>query len=416
MDQAFLERLDNVNEAVPWSDIIDGVYSNRGTITCPFCLRKGKGYLYEHYFKCFSSRCEEKGGKVNVHQKLNNLTFMEALTDLENKTNLDFQTQQDEFGKRSEVLSEVLDAYVHEMNAHPEVTEYLVSRGFDPGFIEQEQIGYAATTSILRGYGLNMNALRRHDLVRRYGDFFNNRIIFPVYNTNGYLTHMTGRYFPGHTEEWKYLDSPAIPIVGSCKDYLLFEKHIPFYNNNDKPLFLVEGVPDSYILKQCGANVVGLMGLQKIIKQTGKLQGFSKIIAVFDNDRFDLNHPVYPGQFKSWRVVMNQLIDLQIYFGKEVEVFTAMVPEGRTFNNKPVKDVNDLYLSMDCNGSNMIEFLESEAMDIVERHITFNKGDFSSHKTALKLISATSRGKRLLEKFIPEDLTTIEYALKVLGN
>lgn len=416
MDQVFLERIDNVNEAVPWSDILPEALG-RGTITCPFCLRKGKGYLYDHYFKCFSSRCGEKGGKVNVHQKLNNMTFMEALTDLENKTNLDFQTQQDEFSKRSEVMSEVLDAYVNEISLHSEALDYLISRGFDEGFLEREQIGYAATTSVLRGYGLNMNALRRHDLVRRYGDFFNNRIIFPVYNTNGYLTHMTGRYFPGQTEEWKYLDSPAVPIIGSCKDYLLFEKHIPLYKNDkDKPLFLVEGVPDSYIMKQCGANVVGLMGLQKILKQTNKLQGFNKIIAIFDNDRFELSHPIYPGQLKSWRVVMNQLIDLQIYFGKDVKVFTAMVPEGRKFKDKPVKDINDLYLSMDCNGSQMIDYLEDISVDIVERHIQFNKGDFSTHRTALKLISATSRGKQKLEQYIPEDLTAIEYALKVLSS
>ena len=335
MDELFRQRIENVNDNVSWQEI--GFKNNKGTTDCVFCLRKGKGYLYDHYFKCFSSRCGEKGGKVNIHQKLKNITFMEALTDLEDKTNLDFQTQQDEFSKRSEVLSEVLDAYVHELSHHSEAQDYLIKRGFAESFIEQEQIGYAATTSVLRGYGLNMNALRRHDLVRRYGDFFNNRIIFPVYNINGYLTHMTGRYFPGDTDEWKYLDSPAVPIIGSCKDYLLFEKHIPLYKNNDKPLFLVEGVPDSYIMRQCGANVVGLQGLQKILRQTNKLQGFNKIIAIFDNDRFELSHSVYPGQLKSWRVVMNQLIDLQIYFGKEVEVYTAMVPEGREFNNKPVK-------------------------------------------------------------------------------
>ena len=415
MDQDFIERIDNITNVTPWSEIIPGAFK-KGTITCPFCGKKGKGYLYDNYFKCFSSRCGEKGGKVKIHQKLNNMTFLEALIDLENKSNLDFQTQKDEFEKRSAVLSDVLDAYVNELDNRPDVLDYLVSRGFDPQFIKQEQIGYAANTSILRGYGFNMNTLRRHDIVRKQGDFFNNRIIFPVYNTKGYLVHLTGRYFPGDVEEYKYLDSSMVPIIGSCKDYLLFERYLSLYKNNDKPLYLVEGVPDSYILKQCGANVVGLMGLQKILKQTGKLRGFNKIIAVFDNDRFDLQHPNFPGELKSWRVVMNQLIDLQLYFGEEVEIHTAMIPEGIVFNNKPVKDINDLYLSMNCNGPEMLNYIENLSMDIVKHFIYFYKGDISMHKTALKLVASTRRYKADLESFIPADWSPIDYALRVLTN
>jgi len=409
MDKQFMQRIEAVNDSVSWRDI--GFDSDRGTTTCLFCGRKGKGYLYEHYFKCFSSRCGEKGHKISIHQKLNNMTFMEALCDLEDKTNLDFQTQQDEFDKRNEVLSNVLDAYVHELDSCPEAIDYLVDRGFDRDFIEREQIGYAASTSVLRGYGLNMNALRRHDLVRRYGDFFNNRIIFPVYNSRGYLVHLTGRFFPGDTDEWKYLDSPAVPIIGSCKDYLLFEKHIPLYKNNGEVLYLVEGVPDSYILKQCGANVLGLMGLQKILRQANKLQGFKKIIAVFDNDRYEIDHPNFPGELKSWRVVMNQLIDLQIYFGGGVEIRTAMVPE-----DIGVKDVNDLYLSMNNKGPDMLKYLEDLSMDIVKHFILHHNGDVGTHKTALKLVAATGRGRKELEAFIPTDWSPIEYALKVLSK
>jgi len=159
-----------------------------------------------------------------------------------------------------------------------------------------------------------------------------------------------------------------------------------------------------------------LMGLQKILRQTGKLQGFNKIIAVFDNDRFELEHPNFPGELKSWRVVMNQLIDLQIYFGKDVEVYTAMVPEGKYLNGKPVKDINDLYLSMNCDGSRMLNYLEDISMDIVKHYIHFHKGDMSSHKTALKLIAATRRCQQDLEAFIPEDWTPLKYALRVLSN
>lgn len=158
------------------------------------------------------------------------------------------------------------------------------------------------------------------------------------------------------------------------------------------------------------------MGLQKILRQTNKLQGFEKIIAVFDNDRFELDHPHYPGELKSWRVVMNQLIDLQIYFGSSVKIYTAMVPENKLYKGKVVKDINDLYLSMDKQGSELITKLKDLATDIVTNYISINNGDLSTHRTALKLIAATGRGRRELDTFIPEDWTPLEYALKVLSH
>lgn len=76
-DAKFKERVDSVNEATNWSDVMP-VTKERGTITCPFCLKKGKGYLYPNFFKCFSSRCGVQGDKINVYKQLNNLTYGEA--------------------------------------------------------------------------------------------------------------------------------------------------------------------------------------------------------------------------------------------------------------------------------------------------------------------------------------------------
>ena len=51
MDQQFKERIDSVNEATSWSSVIGSVGKEKGTITCPFCLKKSKGYLYPSFFK-----------------------------------------------------------------------------------------------------------------------------------------------------------------------------------------------------------------------------------------------------------------------------------------------------------------------------------------------------------------------------
>ena len=413
IDAAFKERIDNVNNALSWSDIMPTI-TERGTITCPFCHRKNKGYLYPNFFKCFSSHCGVQGDKINIYKELKHLSYSEALRTLEGENNLDYKVQQNEFDRRNELLSEVLEAYVDQLELSEPVLEYLYNRGFQYDFIKQNQIGYAPNNTCLKKYGINSNILRRHGLINKYGDFFSKRIIFPVYNINGYLVHLTGRDFTGENQDYKYLDSSAIPIIGSCKDYLLFEKMLPYYKNGSKTLYLVEGVPDSYILRQCGINVVGLMGLQKILNQASKLNQFDIIISVFDNDRFDYNHPNFPGQLKSWRMVTNQLIDLQIYLGEKTQIKTAMIPEGYYLKDKPVKDINDLYLYLNQDGIETKRFIDEHANDLIEDYIDKHKGDFSYHMTALKLISATNRGKYKLDKYIPKDLSPLNYALKII--
>lgn len=412
-DQEFLDRIDTVNETITWQDI--GFEKNKGTVTCPFCQVKSKGYLYDYYYKCFSSKCGVKGNKISIYQQLNQLSFYEALLSLESLGCIDLQVQEQFIQTRHELLSEVVFIYNTELLNNKDALNYLYARGFSLEFIKQEQIGYSGNDSPLKSYDININALRRHDLIRPYGEFLKNRLIFPVFNTKGYLVHLTGRIFPNKDTQFKYLDTSAITNIGSCKDYMLFERHIPLYLSNTNSLFLVEGVADAYILKQCGCNVVGIMGLQKLMKQASKLQYFKNIIAVFDNDRFDLDHPNYPGELKSWRVVLPQLIDLQIYLGANIKIDTVMIPEDLSTSCK-IKDINDYFIYLDKDPNLLISSLISLKQDIVQTFINSINGDLAYHKLALKLIVATERGKELLEQFIPNDWSSLKYALKVLGS
>jgi hypothetical protein len=413
-DQDFLDRIDNVNEVISWHDI--GFEKNKGTVTCPFCQARGKGYLYDYFYKCFSSKCAVKGNKISIYQQLKQISFYEALTSLESLGCIDLQIQEEFIQTRHNLLSDVIFAYSNELLNNEEALNYLYNRGFTKEFIAQEQIGFSGNNSPLKSYDININALRRHDLIRPYGEFLKNRLIFPVYNSKGYLVHLTGRSFPVDNPDFKYLDTSAMPNIGSSKDYLLFERHIPLYLSNNKPLFLVEGVADSYILRQAGCNVVGLMGLNKLIKQASKLQHFKNIIAVFDNDRFDLDHANFPGELKSWRIVLPQLVDLQIYLGANVFINTVMIPEDLKFNNKTVKDINDYYLYLNQDNSLLVNNISGFKQDIVKTFIDSTKGDLIGHKTALKLIVAANRGKEILNQYIPNDWTSIDYALKVLGK
>ena len=418
MDSTFRERIDNVNEVTSWSDVLpEG--KEKGTITCPFCLKKGKGYLYPNFFKCFSSRCAVQGDKIAVFQKLNNITFMQALNALEDKACLDPKKQAEEFEKRDRILNDVLDAYHDQLLQNPSVIDYLEKRGFNIDFIKMMRIGYAPPSgSILSLYPISINSLLSHHLATTKYEFFWNRIIFPVYNVNGYLVHLTGRKFlPDGKEDMKWLDSKAVPVIGSCKNYLLFEHELSSYRHRSDTLYLVEGVPDAFIMKQLGYPVVGIMGLQKLLYHTSKLEtyGFKNLVAVFDNDRYEIDHPYYPGELKSWRVTTNQLIDLQLYFGKKMQVDVCMIPEDIETEDGYVKDVNDLFMKY---GSKSIvqDVLEANRQDLIVSILKEYGGDFSYHRVLLKLVSTTGRCRDKLAEYIPEEYDPLTYSLKVLST
>ena len=417
MDNSFRERIDNVNEATSWSDVIAGAMKEKGTITCPFCQKKGKGYLYPNFFKCFSSRCAVQGDKIAVHQKLKQISFMESLLDLEEKACLDPSKQSEEFAKRDKLLNDVVDAYHDQLYLpqHEDVLRYLYGRGFTDDFIKLMRIGYAPSGGATLGYypDIHINTLIRHQLATPKYEFFWNRIIFPIYNVNGYLVHLTGRKFlPDGNDEMKWLDSKHVPVVGSSKNYLLFEDQLGAYRQRGDELYLVEGVPDAFIMKQMGYPVVGILGLQKLLQQATKIQsyGFKKMVAIFDNDRYELDHPYYPGELKSWRVVTNQLIDLQLYLGRDMKVDVCMIPE----EGYGAKDVNDLYMATRMKGTEVDRIIQSNREDLIESILERYGGDFSMHKTLLKLIAATGRCQNILESYVPEDYDPLTYALKVL--
>lgn len=404
-------RLDAISSSTNWSYIHSSFIKDSGTVDCPFCRRKSKGYLYPNFYKCFSSRCGVQGDKVNLYKKLNQLTFWDAVKELETKSGLDPKSQNKGLEKRSKLLSEVLYIYHCLLLDNPLAINYLTSRGLTLDYIKQKQIGYAPLSrKTLSQYKyLKENSLILQELVNNYGDFFHNRIIFPIYNQSGYLVHLTGRQFPDIETDWKYLDSKSVKVAGSSKQYLLFEEEIKHYLEKDNVVYLTEGVMDSFILNQQGLPVLGLLGLQKIMSHVSKLSQFKKVIAIFDNDRYDLDHPYFPGEFKSWRLVMSQLVDLQTYLGKTTAIYTCMVPE-----SSGCKDVNDYYQK---NGlDNLINMFDTNSSSLTTSFITNCKGDLSEHLTALKLIATTGEGKELLKQYIAEDFDPLDYAIQVLNS
>lgn len=408
-----------VNDSVSWYDVIPNLTKDHGSITCPFCNRHNKSYLWPNYFKCFSSYCNQHGNKIHVYSKLNNLSYPQALSSLSHSSNITPDSLNSYLDSRNQLLSDVLHSYHDQLiNKFPTSVEYLISRGLSYDFILFSNIGYSPNYNVLKDYDINVNTLRTHQLHRNNKDFFRNRIIFPISNHHSFLVHLTGRSFPSPNPDFKYLDSPTIPFIGSSKNYLLLEHLIPSYLNNnlDQPLFLVEGVLDTYTLYYSGFPVLGLLGLQKLLHHLPKLKSFKHIICVFDIDQYSFDHPHYSNQFKSWRTILPQLIDLQLSLGSNTQLSVCFIPSN--LHNQfcsNVKDVNDLFLYLNKDKSHLYSFLLQHSTSLVEYFINLYKGDISHHSTILKLIKSTNQGLSSFQKYIPQDISTIDYILNVIS-
>ena len=88
-------------------------------------------------------------------------------------------------------------------------------------------------------------------------------------------------------EKWIHLQlKPPEKDTISQPNSLVFEDKLDSYVSVSDTLILVEGYPDSFTLYQQGFHVVGLLGLEALSKQASKFSKFSKVICVFDNDKF----------------------------------------------------------------------------------------------------------------------------------
>lgn len=405
----FEQRVEAVKEKVGITNLDSNFIRSHGTVTCPFCGSRGKGWITNNaWFKCFKSSCGVSGDVITIHKLLNNLpSYGTALYSLEQEHGLTFKFRNIKYEERDTILNQVLDIYREQLDNNKEVFDYLLSRGISETSIRNLKIGYAPNQNRFLGSGsIEFSTLVQHKLINfKYRDFLTNRIVFPITNTENKLVHLSGRWYGKLWDQCpKYKDTPAVAHIGSSKQYLLFEEYLEKYKHRGDTIVLSEGIPDTIILNQEGVPSFGLLGLEKVVTHYNKLKDFKNIIAVFDNDQFEPDHSQYPNEFKSWVRIIPQLINLQCML-PVTNFYMFMVPEN--------KDINDYYL----NGHKDLKgIIDKTKQPFVETIIKQWGNDIGKHIELLKLISVTNKGKEDLSYYLDNSESALEYALRVFGG
>jgi exonuclease VII small subunit len=418
LDTKTLQRIERVKASLKLSDLLPEAKKSRSnSIDCPKCKRKTKFYIWEDTLgKCLSTWCDWNKKPIDVielYRYQQNLTgkgsFFKAIEELEDMAGI----EEKRYSFKASALETSLKTYQDALKMSKKAQDYLKGRGWDLDKVYELGVGFAPHSRILRDYGLDRGTLVEAELLDPDSDieYFYNRVIFPIRNIHGTLVRLTGRSLDPRSEmKWKH-------SKGGMKNYLTFEDKLASYDKGY--VLLTEGYPDAYTLWEKGLPVVGTCGLRGLVQHTSKLEGFKELIAIYDIDTYPEGHPT-PGEYKSWSQVIPQLIDLQCLM-PSLDINIWFLPgEGRNANSgeiySGVKDINELVKSSGLEGEGLLNLINKQKINLIDYSIQKWGRDLGYHARLLKLCQSTGKGSSLLESYIPEHMTRLEYAMSVLSS
>ncbi len=201
---------------------------------CPFHTEKTPSFSVnaeEGFFYCFG--CQKTGDAITFVREVEHLDFVGAVEWLANRLGIAIRytdtsdgTARKERQELTELLEKAADFYHQTLRSGSsagKVRSYLRGRGFDSETVEQFRIGYApdAWDSLASHLGVPATKLEAAGLGRpgqRGGatDFFRDRVMFPVCDTNGAVVGFGGRMLPDGQQP-KYKNTPQTRLYDKSK-------------------------------------------------------------------------------------------------------------------------------------------------------------------------------------------------------
>lgn len=260
---------------------------------CPFHDDKNPSFYVSPMGVYYCFGCGEGGNALNFVMKAYGYDYEEAIEYLARKFNIELEEFEDENASLYKLLQYAMDFYANNLRKNEQVINYLKSRGLNDNSIHKFKIGYADSSlniiKFLIDKGFKMEQIYKVGLaVKRFNSkiepFFKNRIMFPIFSTNGkYVIGFSGRSIDESTP--KYINSIDSPI---------FKKSLAIYGFNfarsdivkKNFVIVVEGFFDTIVLHQLGyQNTVSFMGTNISDNQLKLISNYTnRIYLFFDSD------------------------------------------------------------------------------------------------------------------------------------
>ena len=267
---------------------------------CPFHEEKTPSFtVFDDRYFCFG--CKASGDVIDFVRKTNGSNFIDAVHFLGAKYGIDtdsLNTNKKKTAPRQamhEALLKARDFFHHNLKtaAGQQALAYLRQRGVSDAEVAHSKIGYALPTPFalkeyLRQQGVAIATAVDASLLSdkgNKGDFFRNRIMFPLQDARGQVVGFGGRS-RDRNSRIKYLNSRENELFHKSK--VLFGLwHAAQAIAAQKTAIVVEGYFDWLALQRAGvAHCVACMGTALTAAQMRLLQRhIDQVILLFDGDR-----------------------------------------------------------------------------------------------------------------------------------
>ena len=280
ISQSFIDDLPNQIDIV---DLVSKRLSLKKTgsdyrAPCPFHGGKNRNFAinsHKQFYHCF--KCGESGGAISFVQKIDNLSFVEAIEAIANEFGLKIEYDSntkpvDPRLERYRDLSQKVSAfYIQQLRSSPakeKAVSYAKNRGISGEIAKRFELGFAppSNNDLLLAFEKDEQAstdLKSLGLIKtgEYGDydFFRDRLMFPIHNTKGKVIAFGGRAFDNKAKA-KYLNSSESPIFSKSRElYGLYQARK--YSRTMDYVLVVEGYMDVVALHQADfTKVVATLG------------------------------------------------------------------------------------------------------------------------------------------------------------
>lgn len=271
---------------------------------CPFHSEKTPSFSVneeKQIFHCFG--CGESGDVISFVQKYNKIPFMEACEKLCSEYGIKMPERTHkgpkiDYDKFYSINSKTARFYFDSLTAKKNIGyPYLKQRGISDDIIKKFGLGYApgkgnSLCTYLLSEGVKEDDLIKLGLAKKgkngLYDYFRNRVMFPIFNTNGKVIGFGGRAI-GDAKP-KYLNSAESEIFLKKNNLYALNFSKSAISENNK-VIVVEGYMDAISLYQAGiCNVVASLGTALTDNQAKLLSRYSKnVILSYDSDNAGIN-------------------------------------------------------------------------------------------------------------------------------
>ena len=273
---------------------------------CPFHNEKSPSFVVSperQIWHCFGA-CGEGGDVIKFLMKWENITFIEALKDLAQKTGVPLKkiSFEDRVWKKRErffsmnlLAAEFFEYLLEKAKFGGKAMSYLTGRGIKPATIKKFQLGYAPMSwdslkLFLKKKKFNEEEMLENGLLvkgERGGSYdrFRGRLMFPIKDSREFIIGFSGRALDEKDKQAKYINTPETPIYH--KRETLFGINLAKETiKKEKNVYVVEGEFDMITPFQSGfTNFVAIKGTALTNEQLLLLKRYTdKITLTLDAD------------------------------------------------------------------------------------------------------------------------------------